>query len=93
MVPWLVGTAPFGLVNGIGVAQADVPTFAGWLAGPLIFAGSAQVATISMLDGGAAPLVVIVAALAINLRLVMYSARRRTAPPTSARLGPRRGVR
>jgi predicted branched-subunit amino acid permease len=73
MGPWLLGVVPFGLVIGISAAQADIPTLAGWLTGPLIYAGSAQVATIQLLDGGAAPVVAIVAALAINLRLVLYS--------------------
>ncbi len=74
MAPWLIGVAPFGLVIGISAAQADVPTLAGWLTGPLVFGGSAQVTTIQMLDAGASAAVVIVAALAINLRLVLYSA-------------------
>lgn len=74
MAPWLVGVAPFGLVIGISAAQADAPTLAGWLTGPLVYAGSAQIATIHLLDSGAAPVVVIAAALAINLRLVLYSA-------------------
>jgi predicted branched-subunit amino acid permease len=74
MAPWLVGVAPFGLVIGISAAHADAPTLAGWLTGPLVYAGSAQVATIQLLDSGAAPIVVIAAALAINLRLVLYSA-------------------
>ncbi len=54
MVPWLIGVAPFGLVIGVSAAQADIPTLAGWLTGPTIYAGSAQVATIQMLDAGAA---------------------------------------
>lgn len=74
MAPWLIGVAPFGLVIGISAAQADAPTLAGWLTGPLVYAGSAQVATIQLHDGGAAPAIVIAAALAINLRLVLYSA-------------------
>jgi predicted branched-subunit amino acid permease len=74
MGPWLLGVAPFGMVIGISAAQADLPTLAGWLTGPLVFAGSAQVATIQLLDEGASPVVVVVAALAINLRLVLYSA-------------------
>jgi predicted branched-subunit amino acid permease len=74
MAPWLVGICPFGLVIGVSAAQADIPTAAGWLTGPLVFAGSAQVATIQLLDTGAAPLVAVVAALAINVRLVLYSA-------------------
>jgi branched chain amino acid efflux pump len=74
MVPWLAGVVPFGLVIGVSAAQADVPTLAGWLTGPLIYAGSAQAATIGMLDAGAAPVVVVAAALIINIRLIFYSA-------------------
>lgn len=74
MAPWLLGIVPFGLVIGVGAARADVSTFAGWLGAPLIFGGSAQVATIQLLDSGAAAGVVVVAALAVNLRLVLYSA-------------------
>ena len=74
MVPWLAGIVPFGLVIGVSAAQADIPTLAGWLTGPLIYAGSSQLATIGMLDAGAAPVVVVAAALIINIRLIFYSA-------------------
>lgn len=72
--PWLLGVVPFGLVIGVSSAQADIPALAGWLTGPLIFAGSAQLVTIQLLDTGAAPVVTVVAALVINVRLVLYSA-------------------
>jgi predicted branched-subunit amino acid permease len=74
MAPWLVGVAPFGLVIGVSAARADVPTLAGVLTGPVIYSGSAQVATIALLDAGAAPLVIVLTALIINLRLILYSA-------------------
>ena len=74
MAPWLAGIVPFGLVIGVSAAQADVPALAGWLTGPLIYAGSAQVATIGMLDAGAAPMAVVAVALVINVRLIFYSA-------------------
>jgi predicted branched-subunit amino acid permease len=75
MVPWLAGVAPFGLVIGIAASQAaHVPTVAGWLTAPTIFAGSAQIAAIQLLNAGAAPVAVIVTVLVINLRLVLYSA-------------------
>jgi predicted branched-subunit amino acid permease len=74
MMPWLAGVVPFGLVIGVSAAQADVPTLARWLTGPLIYAGSAQLAAIGMLNAGAAPLVVVAAALVINVRLIFYSA-------------------
>ena len=74
MAPWLLGIVPYGIVIGISAASADLPTAAGWLTGPLVYSGSAQVATIQLLGSGAAPVVVVIAALAINLRLVLYSA-------------------
>jgi predicted branched-subunit amino acid permease len=74
MAPWLAGVAPFGLVIGISAAKAGIPPGAGWLTGPTIYAGSAQVAAIQMIVSGAAPAAVIVTVLVINLRLVLYSA-------------------
>jgi predicted branched-subunit amino acid permease len=50
MMPWLAGIVSFGLAIGFSAAQADIPTLAGWLTGPLIFAGSAQAAAIGMLE-------------------------------------------
>jgi branched chain amino acid efflux pump len=73
MAPWLVGIAPLGFVIGATTARADIPACAGWLAGPLIFSGSAQAATIQLLDGRASALVVIAGGLSVNLRLVLYS--------------------
>lgn len=73
MVPWLIGVAPYGLVIGVSAAQADIPTAAGWLTGPAIYSGSAQVATMELLDAGAARLIVVATALAINARLILYS--------------------
>lgn len=74
MVPWLAGIVPFGLVIGVSAAHADVPALAGWLTGPLIYAGSAQLATIGMLGARAAPMAVVAVALVINVRLIFYSA-------------------
>jgi predicted branched-subunit amino acid permease len=74
MTPWLVGVVPFGVVIGIGANHAGVPAAVGWLTGPAIYAGSAQVAAIQMLDVGAAPVAVVATILVINLRLVFYSA-------------------
>ena len=74
MAPWLLGVAPFGLVIGVSAARADIPLLAGWLTAPLLFGGSAQVATIGLLATGAAPAAVVIAVIAINARLVLYSA-------------------
>jgi predicted branched-subunit amino acid permease len=74
MAPWLLGIAPFGLVIGVSAARADLPPMAGWLTAPTIFAGSAQVVTIGMLNAGAAPVAIVLTVLVVNIRLVFYSA-------------------
>jgi predicted branched-subunit amino acid permease len=74
MVPWLLAVTPFGLVIGVSASNAQISTLAGWMTGPLIYGGSAQIAAIELLDAGAAPVAVIITALVINLRLVFYSA-------------------
>ncbi|HEY7174452.1 MAG TPA: hypothetical protein VH442_06010, partial [Micromonosporaceae bacterium] len=43
MLPWLAGIAPLGFVIGVLAGGGRVPTLAGWLTGPVIYAGSAQV--------------------------------------------------
>lgn len=74
MAPWLAGVTPFGLVIGVAAAQAEFPAAAGWLTGPLIYGGSAQIAAIQMLDAGATAAAVVVTVVVINLRLILYSA-------------------
>jgi len=74
IAPLAASVAPFGLAIGAAVGASDVPRLAGWAGGPLILAGSAQLTTVEMLDAGAAPLVIIVSALVLNARILMYGA-------------------
>lgn len=71
--PLVLGYLPFGLVLGATIEASSVPTAAGWASSLLIFAGASQLATIGLLDAGAAVAIVILTALVINLRHVMYS--------------------
>lgn len=73
VAPLIVGYIPFGIVLGVTISASRVPDLAGWAMSPLIFAGSAQLAMVELLDKGAAAIIVIAAALVINLRHVMYS--------------------
>jgi predicted branched-subunit amino acid permease len=73
MLPWLAGVAPFGLVIGLSAARASAGAVAGWLSGIAIYAGSAQLATIQLIDAGAGPLAVVLTVVIINLRLVLYA--------------------
>jgi predicted branched-subunit amino acid permease len=70
----VIGVLPLGLAIGVAISSSTMPALAGWAAGPLIFGGAAQLMAIQLLDAGAAPAVVIVSALLVNSRIVMYSA-------------------
>lgn len=74
MAGWLPGMALYGLVVGVMAGRADVPALAGWVLGPAVFSGGAQVAALDLLGHGAAPAVVVVTVLAVNARLIVYSA-------------------
>jgi predicted branched-subunit amino acid permease len=70
----VIGVVPFALAIGATISSSSVGTAEGLASGPLILAGAAQLSTLRLLDGGAAPFVVIVSALMINARLLLYSA-------------------
>jgi predicted branched-subunit amino acid permease len=73
VVPLAIPAVPFGFVVGLAVTESAMPQWAGWLTAPLVFAGAAQLAMIT-LAGSASLWAVITAVLVINTRHVMYSA-------------------
>jgi 4-azaleucine resistance transporter AzlC len=73
MLPLLVGIVPFGLLVGVTAASTEIGGLLGSLTSVIIFAGAAQLATIELIDQGAAALVVIATGLVINSRHLMYS--------------------
>lgn len=72
--PLLLGAFPFGVILGVTVAESSVPNWAGFLSGPLIFGGSAQLVSITLLAEGAPAASALAAALVVNARHLMYSA-------------------
>jgi predicted branched-subunit amino acid permease len=74
LAPVLPGLVPLGLVVGIVVAGADLGALVGVGGGLAIFAGTAQLSAVSLLDSGAGPLAVLLSVAVINARLVMYAA-------------------
>ena len=74
ILPIVVGVVPFGLIYGVTAADAGVSAPLGIGMSSIIFAGAAQLATVQLLDGGAAALVIIATGLVINSRHLMYSA-------------------
>jgi len=73
-LPLVIAVIPFGLVFGIVAAGSDMGSWLGGATSFIIFAGAAQLATLQLVDAGAAGAVVIATALVINARHIMYSA-------------------
>lgn len=71
--PILLGAIPFGLAVGVAAIEADLSPAQGMATSLLIFAGAAQLAAIQLVDSGL-PLLMLLTALVINLRLAIYSA-------------------
>lgn len=72
-VPLFVPAIPFGFVIGLAVTEGEMPAWIAWSTSPLVFAGAAQLAVIT-LAGTASLWAVVAAGLVINTRHVMYSA-------------------
>jgi predicted branched-subunit amino acid permease len=73
ITPMVIGVVPFGLAIGAAIGTSSLTTPQGLATGPVILAGAAQLSTVTMLDAGAAPLVIILSALMINARILLYS--------------------
>jgi predicted branched-subunit amino acid permease len=74
ITPMVIGVIPFGLAIGASIGSTSVGTAEGLASGPMILAGAAQLSTLRLLDSGTAAFVVILSALMINARLLLYSA-------------------
>lgn len=74
MMVFAPGLAAWGLVTGIAMVNSGLSTPVALLMSLLVYAGSAQLATIPLLATGAPIGVVWATALCVNLRFVLYSA-------------------
>ncbi len=73
LLPVAIPAVPFGFVIGLAITESAMPAWVGWLTAPLVFAGAAQLAMIT-LAGSASIWAIITAVLVINTRHLMYSA-------------------
>ncbi len=73
LLPVAIPAIPFGFVIGLAITESTMPQWVGWLTAPLVFAGAAQLAMIT-LAGSATVWAIITAVLVINTRHLMYSA-------------------
>jgi predicted branched-subunit amino acid permease len=75
LLPVVVGLVPFAVVIGVTIAGSSVvPAWAGLLATPLLYAGSAQLAALSLLDGGSGVATILLTVVIVNGRLSLYGA-------------------
>lgn len=73
-LPILVGVTPFGLIYGVSAVGAHLPATMAQAMSFVIFAGSAQFVTAQLIGAGLPALVIIVTAVVVNLRHLLYSA-------------------
>ena len=74
VAPILLGIAPFGLVAGAAAINAGLTPLQAVGLSLVVFAGAAQLAAIELFGTNAELSVILVTAIVINLRMVMYSA-------------------
>ncbi len=74
LTPLLLAVIPFGLVLGVTAASSSVGGALGIATSSIIFAGAAQLVTVQLLATDTSIIVVIITALVVNVRHLMYSA-------------------
>jgi 4-azaleucine resistance transporter AzlC len=73
-LPLAIGTTPFAIIFGTLAVAAGFPPLAAVAMSAIVFAGSAQFISISLIGGGAALPVIWLTTFVINLRHALYSA-------------------
>ncbi|EJM18524.1 putative branched-chain amino acid permease (azaleucine resistance) [Pseudomonas sp. GM18] len=74
LMPLTPGVIPFGLVTGVMAIKMGMSPGTTIGMTLLFYSGSAQMVALQLLQGGVVPLAIVVTALVINLRFIMYSA-------------------
>lgn len=74
MVTTALGIGAWGLITGVAMGNSGLPLPLMVMMSLLVFAGSAQLATLPLLISGAPVLVVWATALCVNLRFLIFSA-------------------
>lgn len=72
--PFMLLLIPFGTLFGVVATEAGLPVLQTMIFSVVVIAGAAQFTAISLMQEQAPTLIVIATALAVNLRMAMYSA-------------------
>lgn len=86
VAPMIAGVIPFGLVFGLTAMAVGLTGVQAILMSVSMFAGASQLAALQLLAEDAVPVIIVLTALTINLRFLMYSA---SLAPHVYHLGPR----
>lgn len=70
----MLGVTPFGVVTGVAMAAGGIPPLAAVAMSLFVFAGASMLAMTQLVALGSPVLVIVVTALFVNLRFMMYSA-------------------
>lgn len=74
LIPLIPGVIPFGLVTGVMATEMGMSPGTTMGMTLLFYSGSAQMVALQLMHNAALPLTIVVTALIINLRFIMYSA-------------------
>lgn len=72
--PFIVAVVPFGMLFGVVATEAGLPMSQVMAMTVLVVAGASQFTALQLMTDGAPVFIVIASALAVNLRMAMYSA-------------------
>lgn len=72
-VPLSVSSFPFGLAYGVAVTASGMDPWLGASASWVVMAGAAQLSMLSLIERHASWIIIVTAALVINLRFALYS--------------------
>lgn len=70
----VVAYVPFAVALGATLAATSVHPLVAWASSPLLFGGAAQLLAVQLIDAGVGPTVVVLGALVVNARMLLYSA-------------------
>lgn len=72
ILPAAIGVIPLAVLIGVQIGLSPIEPWIGWLAGPVIVGGSAHLAVLGAIGGGAVPAIAL--GLLVNARSLLYSA-------------------
>lgn len=72
--PFILVVVPFALLFGVVATEAGLQVYETLTFSVLVVAGAAQFTALQLLQNGTPTIIVVISALAVNLRLAMYSA-------------------